>query len=151
MFASCFPAIYWTSAKKPQSRFALPALLVLAFATNLAQVPPALQVVPGGTALAPAINLADQSNEMIRNVLESRVLQRLGAWSFSIFLWQQPFHLMANQGDIDPNRHRRHAGLRHHSLPFDRSSRAGRVQPQLVAAHQAYPGPLCYGIDVTLS
>jgi peptidoglycan/LPS O-acetylase OafA/YrhL len=101
MFASCFLAIYWTSAKKPQSRFALPALLVLAFAANLAQVPPALQVVLGGTAFALAINLVDQSNGLIRNVLESRVLQRLGEWSFSIFLWQQPFHLMANQGDID--------------------------------------------------
>lgn len=101
IFASCFLAIYWTSAKKLQSRFALPALFVLAFAANLAQVPPALHVVLGGAAFALAINLVDQSNGLIRNVLESRLLQRLSAWSFSIFLWQQPFYLMANQGDID--------------------------------------------------
>lgn len=34
--------------------------------------------------------------------LESRVLRQFGAWSFSLYLWQQPFHLMVKQGAADP-------------------------------------------------
>lgn len=101
MFASTFLAIYLTPSNKPRL-FAVPALLVLALVASLSSIPPAVQLVVGGAAFATAINLVDHSNGSIRNVLESRVLQKLGGWSFSIYLWQQPFQLMVNQGEIDP-------------------------------------------------
>lgn len=102
IFASCFVAIFRTSPTKPRIQFALPFLLIVAAAANWSYVPPALQVVVGGAAFAVAINLVGQSNGGFRRVLESRPLQKLGAWSFSIYLWQQPFHLMVNQADINP-------------------------------------------------
>lgn len=100
MFVSCFLAIWRIASTRPQLQFAAPALLVLALAASLSRVPPALQVVGGGAACALALNLVDQSHSAFRQTLESRVLRKLGAWSFSIYLWQQPFHMMVNQGEI---------------------------------------------------
>jgi peptidoglycan/LPS O-acetylase OafA/YrhL len=102
MFASCFVAIHWKSANTPRMPFAVPCLLIVAVSANLSFVPPPLQLVVGGAAFALAINLVDRSTSGFRQLLASHLLQKLGAWSFSIYLWQQPFHLLANQGGLDP-------------------------------------------------
>lgn len=61
-----------------------------------------IRLVVSCAAFAVAISLVGQSNGLIRKVRESRVLQWFGAAPFSIYLWQQPFHLMVIQRDIDP-------------------------------------------------
>jgi peptidoglycan/LPS O-acetylase OafA/YrhL len=49
-----------------------------------------------------AINLLRGAPTVIKSVLSMRLLRQLGIWSFSIYLWQQPFYLAAHHNELAP-------------------------------------------------
>lgn len=102
IFASSFLVITWRS-RKPSAHFVVvPCLIMLSIVASWWSVPAAIKVVVGCSALALAINLLDQSPRWIHAMLEVAPLRKLGTWSFSLYLWQQPFYLMAYRGDMHP-------------------------------------------------
>lgn len=102
MFASAFLSVYGKRLNIPVPSIAVSALLVIGIAANLSPVPSALKIVIGCAAFALAINLIDRHPGKIRNLLQSDFLRRLGMWSFSIYLWQQPFQLIVRNGELHP-------------------------------------------------
>ncbi|VXB33195.1 acyltransferase [Massilia sp. 9I] len=69
-----------------------PATLALGILCHWWSVHPAIKVVIGWGALALAINAMSAAPAMIRRFLENPWLQKLGLYSFSLYLWQQPFY-----------------------------------------------------------
>lgn len=51
-------------------------------------------LIAGGGAFALALNLLDRSPGLFRTILEFRPLRQMGVWSFSLYLWQQPFYML---------------------------------------------------------
>lgn len=49
------------------------------------------------------INLLRAAPAMIKSLLSVRALRQCGIWSFSIYLWQQPFYLAAYHGELRPS------------------------------------------------
>ncbi|HEY1142934.1 MAG TPA: acyltransferase [Sphingomicrobium sp.] len=54
---------------------------------------PMVDYTVGTTLLAFAVNTIDQAPSWVRTGLSLKPLTQLGAWSYSIYLWQQPFYL----------------------------------------------------------
>lgn len=52
--------------------------------------------------LALSINLLPQAPAFMRSALSIRPLKILGLWSFSIYLWQQPFYNAVYRGSLTP-------------------------------------------------
>jgi peptidoglycan/LPS O-acetylase OafA/YrhL len=52
--------------------------------------------------LAFSITYLDQTPSLIRSILSARILQWFGIASFSLYLWQQPFMMAANELRISP-------------------------------------------------
>lgn len=102
IFASAFLTIHWRSAKPSAHFLMVPSFVMLSIAASWWSVPAAIKVVVGCSALAFAINLLDQSPRWLQAMLEVAPLRKLGTWSFSLYLWQQPFYLMAHRGDMHP-------------------------------------------------
>lgn len=102
IFASAFLTILWRSARPSAHFLMVPSFLMLSIAASWWSVPAAVKVVVGCSALALAINLLDQSPRWLQAMLEVEPLRKLGTWSFSLYLWQQPFYLMAHRGDMHP-------------------------------------------------
>lgn len=102
IFASGFLAILWRTAKPSAHVLMVPSFIMLSIVASWWSVPAAIKVVVGCSALALAINLLDQSPRWIHAILEVAPLRKLGTWSFSLYLWQQPFYLMAYRGDMHP-------------------------------------------------
>lgn len=63
----------------------------IGFLLNLDPVPDVLKYSLGSTCLAFAVCLIDKAPAGILNILSQTILIRLGLWSFSLYLWQQPF------------------------------------------------------------
>jgi peptidoglycan/LPS O-acetylase OafA/YrhL len=63
-------------------------------------VPLAVQKVVGVGALALAVNLLPQAPALLRATLAWKPLRTLGLWSFSLYIWQQPFYLWAGGGSV---------------------------------------------------
>ena len=60
-------------------------------------VPAPIRTIVGCGALALAINHLTGAHPMVHAALSIRPLRQLGMWSFSIYLWQQPFYLMVHR------------------------------------------------------
>jgi peptidoglycan/LPS O-acetylase OafA/YrhL len=56
----------------------------------------------GVTALAAAVNLLERAPGWVRALLSLRALRQLGIWSFSIYVWQQPFYMAVEAGGMHP-------------------------------------------------
>lgn len=52
-----------------------------------------LQLTAAPLFMALAVNLIDRAPAFVRQALSNRVFQWLGTCSFSLYLWQQPFHV----------------------------------------------------------
>lgn len=77
----------------------VPLLMVLGVCAYWWQVVPPATLVIGCSAFALALNMLDRSPGLFRTVLEFRPLRQLGVWSYSLYLWQQPFYmLMRHEG-----------------------------------------------------
>ncbi len=60
------------------------------------------QYIIGPLCLALAINYLDCAPALVRRMLSNPVLRWFGRCSFSLYLWQQPFFIMALHGEIKP-------------------------------------------------
>jgi peptidoglycan/LPS O-acetylase OafA/YrhL len=54
----------------------------------------------GITALALAVNLLDRAPAALQSLLSFAPLRKIGLWSFSIYIWQQPFYLYLPHGAL---------------------------------------------------
>ena len=77
----------------------VPFLTLLGVVSHWWSVPIAVQKIVGVGALALAINLLPQSHLLVRNVLALKPFRYLGLWSFSLYIWQQPFYLWSRNGN----------------------------------------------------
>ncbi len=98
IFASGF-LLLWLRSHRPRvlPAVAVPALVLLGMALHWWSVPPVVQKLAGVGALALAVNLLPQAPEWLRRALSARPLRLLGLWSFSLYLWQQPFYLWSGR------------------------------------------------------
>lgn len=66
------------------------------FFTGLAlhwwSVPPPVRTTLGVGLFAFLVNILVKAPDLVKNILEFKPLILLGTWSFSIYLWQQPFY-----------------------------------------------------------
>jgi peptidoglycan/LPS O-acetylase OafA/YrhL len=76
---------------------AVPALLVLGICAYWWRVIPPATLLVGCGAFALALNLLDRSPGLFRTLLEFRLLRQLGVWSYSLYLWQQPFYMLVER------------------------------------------------------
>jgi peptidoglycan/LPS O-acetylase OafA/YrhL len=76
------------------------ALIALGVAVVFAlqAVPMYLHYVVATPLLALAVNSIDDLAEPVRKMFSSRLLSQFGLWSFSIYLYQQPFFKLVNDG-----------------------------------------------------
>lgn len=67
---------------------------------NLHIVPDPLKYSLGTLCLALAVSTIDLSPEAVRKLLSMRWLRMIGLWSFSLYLWQQPFANIGGQAPL---------------------------------------------------
>jgi peptidoglycan/LPS O-acetylase OafA/YrhL len=70
-------------------------LVLLGIVCQWWSFPPALTIVGTVAAFALAINLLAGAPPAVHAVLAAAPLRMLGLWSFSIYVWQQPFYLLS--------------------------------------------------------
>jgi peptidoglycan/LPS O-acetylase OafA/YrhL len=71
----------------------LPVLtLIGAFLCYLNSMPDWLSFSLAPVLLALTINHLHEATPLLRGILELKVFRLMGVWSFSIYLWQQPFY-----------------------------------------------------------
>jgi len=75
-----------------------PAALLLGGALRLSGADVALSFGLGNLLLALAVATLDSSLAALRNTFSAPPLRLFGIWSFSIYLWQQPFYKLAHHG-----------------------------------------------------
>ncbi|TFW30675.1 acyltransferase family protein [Massilia horti] len=71
----------------------LPVLVAAGIALHWWSVPAPLRTVGGVGLFALAVNLLRAAPPPLKAALSLRPLRQMGIWSFSIYLWQQPFYL----------------------------------------------------------
>ncbi|HEX5127469.1 MAG TPA: acyltransferase [Rhodocyclaceae bacterium] len=70
-----------------------PVLLVVSVLSYWWSVPRYVQMIVGTGLFAVALNLSPQAPTWFLKALSCKPLRYFGLWSFSIYLWQQPFYL----------------------------------------------------------
>jgi peptidoglycan/LPS O-acetylase OafA/YrhL len=73
--------------------FIAPLLIFLGCVAHWWSVPVPFQLVFGVGAFAVAVNLLETAPSWLLAILSTSALRQLGFWSFSIYIWQQPFYL----------------------------------------------------------
>jgi peptidoglycan/LPS O-acetylase OafA/YrhL len=81
---------------------AAPLLVTLGIAAYWWRFPPPVNLIAGTGAFALALNLMDRSPGLFHRILELRALRQMGIWSFSLYLWQQPFYMLKDDADLPP-------------------------------------------------
>ena len=79
-----------------------PALGLMAIALHWWSVPLPASLIVGVGLLALLVNVLEQAPQMIKSILSCYPLRQFGLWSFSIYLWQQPFYLAQHRDNL-PN------------------------------------------------
>jgi peptidoglycan/LPS O-acetylase OafA/YrhL len=103
IFASAFLLLVTGGRKVPSLPFfVVPALIIFGLAMHWWSVPAPVRTVFGVGALALAINLLEGASLHIQRALSFQPLRQLGLWSFSIYLWQQPFYLLVHREGMSP-------------------------------------------------
>jgi peptidoglycan/LPS O-acetylase OafA/YrhL len=77
-----------------------PALLGLGVLLHWWSVPAPLGLALGVGTLALLVNLLGHAPPLIQRALSWWPLRQMGLWSFSLYLWQQPFYLAMHQGEL---------------------------------------------------
>jgi peptidoglycan/LPS O-acetylase OafA/YrhL len=77
--------------------FAIPLLVALGLCAYWWSVVPPATLLIGAGAFALALNMLDRSPGLFRTALEFRVLRQMGIWSYSLYLWQQPFYMLVKR------------------------------------------------------
>lgn len=81
----------------PFSFYALPIIAVASY--NISAPYPVTMLLGLGT-LSLMINILHQAPDWILRVLSFTGLRKMGLWSYSLYLWQQPFFSLKNNGII---------------------------------------------------
>lgn len=88
--------------KPPRLPLIVFALLMgVGLASQWWSVPAPLATIAVG-AFALALNLLHRAPPSLHAMLSWRPLRQLGLWSFSVYLWQQPFYLYVHKGKMSP-------------------------------------------------
>ena len=77
-------------------------LVALGIVLHWWSVPPILDQVASAAAFALAINLLASGPAAVRTLLASPPLRKLGLWSFSVYVWQQPFYMLSKYQGMHP-------------------------------------------------
>lgn len=80
----------------------VPALLAAGLMLHWWSVPAPVQTVGGVGLFALAINLLPGAPAWLQRMFSMRILRQLGLWSYSIYLWQQPFYLLHYRTGLAP-------------------------------------------------
>jgi len=102
IFVSAFLLLAMNARKLPRSPLIVPGLMALGFALHWWSVPAPVRTIFGVGAFALAVNLLKDAPRSIHLALSFRPLRQLGLWSFSIYLWQQPFYLFVLREEMSP-------------------------------------------------
>jgi peptidoglycan/LPS O-acetylase OafA/YrhL len=112
-----FRTVYWRTDAHVASSFiggaaylwlrgrrtpALVPLLCAAGGVLLSFAPDAWRYSLGTILFAVAIATLDRAPESVRKALAWRPLVQMGMWSYSLYLWQQPFYRLSLDGRIPP-------------------------------------------------
>jgi peptidoglycan/LPS O-acetylase OafA/YrhL len=100
IFCSAFWVLHFQ--QHPPREQALPVWLFVGLAAvavlmHYFSLPRFFTLVFGVGALALLINLMDRAPPFMRRMLSLAPLRQLGLWSFSIYLWQQPFYVLKDK------------------------------------------------------
>lgn len=71
-----------------------PALLAVGVALNFNTVPDMIKYSLGSASLAASLVLMPGASRGILSTLEHPLVIRVGVWSYSLYLWQQPFYTL---------------------------------------------------------
>lgn len=82
--------------------FVVPGLVVAGVCLHWWSVPAPLRTTLGVGAFALAINLLPKAGAFVHAGLSLAPLRKLGLWSFSIYLWQQPMYLYVHRHGLSP-------------------------------------------------
>ncbi|WP_307730012.1 acyltransferase family protein [Massilia phyllostachyos] len=77
-----------------------PALAGAGLALHWWSVPAGIRVLGGVALFGVLINLLAAAPPALLRMLAHPVLRKLGLWSFSIYIWQQPFYFLAHRGEL---------------------------------------------------
>jgi peptidoglycan/LPS O-acetylase OafA/YrhL len=80
--------------------FLIAALLATGMALHWWRWAPTTRTFLGVTALAAAVNLLERAPGWMRALLSFGALRQLGVWSFSVYVWQQPFYMAVEAGQM---------------------------------------------------
>jgi peptidoglycan/LPS O-acetylase OafA/YrhL len=79
---------------------ASPALLGAGLVLHWWSVPLPVRTIAGVGLFALAVNLLGQAPAPVKALLSLRPLRQAGTWSYSIYLWQQPFYLAQHRAGV---------------------------------------------------
>jgi peptidoglycan/LPS O-acetylase OafA/YrhL len=97
IMASAFLLLAFRERRPDLPPIALPLLVALGICAYWWRVVPPATLVIGCGAFALALNMLDRSPGLFRTFLEFRPLRQLGIWSYSLYLWQQPFYMLKDR------------------------------------------------------
>ncbi len=93
IFVSGWLLVHFHKRGLPAQRpLVCPVLIVLGVALHWWSMPFPVRQIAGVGAFALAINLLPGTSALLRGALSLRALRQLGLWSYSIYVWQQPFY-----------------------------------------------------------
>lgn len=82
--------------------WAAPLTLCIGILFHWWSVPSQARLIIGWGALALSINLMSAAPRWFSMIFESQVLRQLGIYSFSLYLWQQPFYQLVHHYGFSP-------------------------------------------------
>lgn len=100
IFFSAFLSLALGSRRIPHATWLIPVLIGVGVALFWWSVPVGVRGLAGVFVLALAVNLLPSAHTDLQRLFSVQALRVLGVWSFSIYLWQQPFYIWASHGLI---------------------------------------------------
>lgn len=103
IFLSVAILLYFQGRKIPSINFVVFSGMVIAgMLFNWWSIPVPVGLIGGFIVLALAINLLGQGPPVVQRMLSFYPLRQLGLWSYSLYLWQQPFYMAVHYEGLSP-------------------------------------------------
>lgn len=103
IFISACVAMFFSNRKLPEMPwFVYPTLIGIGIVLHWWSIPAPIRHIFGVASFALAVNLLGIAPHVIKAALSLSILKRLGLWSFSIYLWQQPLYLLVHRDGMNP-------------------------------------------------